>query len=100
MDIHILYIDDIFIIWTETSQQFIYFIGKLNQKHPSIKLEHQISNKAIDFLDTTTVYNDEDNKLQTKLYRKPTDRQKYLHRKSEHPTNLKINIPYSQALRI
>ena len=43
---------------------------------------------------------DENNKLQTKLYRKPTDRQNYLHRKSEHSTNLKINIPHSQALRI
>ena len=97
--LYLRYIDDIFIIWTGTRQQFIDFIRKLSQKHPSIKFEYHISNKAVDFLDTT-VYIDENNKLQTKLYRKPTDRQNYLHRESEHPTNLKINIPYSQALHI
>ena len=97
--LYLRYIDDIFIIWAGTRQQSIDFIGKLNQKHPLIKFEYHISNKAVDFLDTT-VYTDESNKLQTKLYRKPTDRQNYLHRKSEHPTNLKINIPYSQALQI
>ena len=97
--LYLRYIDDIFIIWTANRQQFIDFIGKLNQKHPSIKFKHHISNKAVDFLDTT-VYIDENNKLQTKLYRKPTDQQSYLHRNAEHPTNLKIYIPYSQALRI
>ena len=97
--LYLRYIDDIFIRWTGTSQQFIDFIGKLNQKHLSIKFEYHIFNKAVASLDTT-VYIDENNRLQTKLYRKRTDWQNYLHRKSEHPTNLKINIPCSQALRI
>ena len=69
--LYLRYIDDIFIIWTGTRQQFTDFIKKLNRKHPSIKLEYHVSNKAVDFLDTT-VYTDENNKLQTKLYRKPT----------------------------
>ena len=97
--LYLRYIDDIFIVWTGTRQQFIDFIGKVNEKYPSIKFKYQISNKAVDFPDTA-VYIDENNKLETKLYRRPTDRQNYLHRKSEHPTNLKINIPYSQAHRI
>ena len=43
---------------------------------------------------------DKNNQLLTKLYRKPTDRQNYLHRTSHHPEKLKTNIPFSQALRL
>ena len=39
------------------------------------------------------------NKLRTKLYVKPTDRQSYLHGKSEHPNSTKKSVAYSQALR-
>ena len=39
------------------------------------------------------------NKLRTKLYVKPTDRQSHLHSKSEHPNSTKKSIAYSQALR-
>ena len=51
------------------------------------------------YLDTK-VYIDEHNRLQTTLYRKPTDGQNYLCRTSEHPESLKANIPCSQALRV
>ena len=40
-----------------------------------------------------------DNKLRTEVYVKPTDRQSYLHSKSEHPNSTKKSIAYSQALR-
>ena len=33
---------------------------------------------------------DEDNNLQTTLYRKPTDQQPYLHDKSEYPSSLNM----------
>ena len=39
-------------------------------------------------------------KLYLTIYRKPTDRQNYLHLKSAHPPSLKKIIPFSQALRI
>ena len=48
------------------------------------------------------MYIDEQNKLQTTLFRKSSDRQNFLNAKSEHPYSLKKSIPYSQsqALRI
>ena len=56
-----------------------------------------MSQTEINFLDTTVFR--VDNKLRTKLYVKPTDRQSYLHSKSEHPNSTKKSIAYSQALR-
>ena len=56
-----------------------------------------MSKKEINFLDTTVFK--VDNKLRTKVDVKPTDRQSYLHRKSEHPNSTKKSIAYNQALR-
>ena len=56
-----------------------------------------MSKTEINFLDTTVFK--VDNKLRTKVYVKPTDRQSYLHSKSEHPNSTKKSIAYSQALR-
>ena len=39
-----------------------------------------------------------DNKLWTKVHVKPTNRQSYLHNKSEHPNSTKNSIAYSQVL--
>ena len=79
-NLHSLYLrsDDIFMIWTGTKLQFEQFIMHLNQQHSSIKFIYKISNEAVELLDTT-VYIDKNNQLQTKLYRKPTDRENYLH---------------------
>ena len=70
-----------------------------DEVHPSIKFDFNFSNKEINFLDTV-VYKTQSGKLETKLYRKESDRQAYLHRKSEHTESLKQNIPFSQALRL
>ena len=56
-----------------------------------------MSKKEINFLDTAVFK--VDNKLRTKVYVKPTDRQSYLHKKSEHPNSTKTSIAYNQALR-
>ena len=46
------------------------------------------------------VYKDHNNRFQTTLYKKATDRQNYLQVKSAHPLSLKNSIRYSQALKI
>ena len=91
-------IDDLFIIWTGTKQQFEVIICNLNNQHPSIKFSHQISNTSIDFL-ITTVYI-KIRKLHTTIFTKPTDKQNYLHYHSEHPLPLKNSIPFGQNLRV
>ena len=41
----------------------------------------------------------EQNKVKTKLYKKPTDNKQYLQFKNEHPRHVKKAIPNAQALR-
>ena len=93
------YIDDIFMVWTKFVKQLKYILSELNQKHHSIKFDYKFDCKQIEFLDTL-VYIDQQNKLQTTLSRKSSERQNFLNAKSEHPYSLKKSIPYSQALRI
>ena len=73
------------------------FLEKINEYYPSIKFEYEICRTEINFLDTTMF--EVDNKLRTKVYIKPTDRQSYLHSKLEHSNSTKKTIAYSQALR-
>ena len=96
---YLRFIDDIFLIWTGTTDQLMKFKQQINEVHPSIKFDFNFSNKEINFLDTV-VYKTQSGKLETKLYRKESDRQAYLHCKSEHPESLKRSIPFSQALRL
>ena len=56
-----------------------------------------MSQTEINFLGTTVFR--VDNKLRTKVYVKPTDRQSYLHSKSKHSSSTKKSVGYSQALR-
>ena len=46
------------------------------------------------------VCRDQQHKIQTTIFRKPTDQQTYLHAQSNHPKPLKDSIPYRQALHI
>ena len=64
--------------------------------HASVKFDFNFSNKEIKFLR----YCRKSGKLETKLYRKESNRQAYLHRKSELTESLKRRIPFSQALRL
>ena len=47
------------------------------------------------------VHRNEQHKIQTTIFRKPSNQQTYLHAQSNHPKSLKdSSIPYSPALRI
>ena len=96
---YLRYTDDIFMIWIKSEIELRHFMNKIYQKHQSIKFDFKFSKESIDFLNTS-VYIDSKNRLQTTLYKKPTDCQNYLPAKSAHPFLLRKSIPYSQALRI
>ena len=96
--LYLRYIDDIFLIWKGSEEELKHFINYINQVHPKIKFDIQYSYKEINFLDTKVQITN-NGQLQTTLYKKPTDRQSFLHKKSYHPPSTKQSIPYSQALR-
>ena len=97
---YLRFIDDIFLIWTGTRDQLMKFKQQINEIHPSIKFDFNFSNKEINFLDTIVYYKTQSGQLETKIYRKESNRKAYLHGKSEHPESLKRSIPFSQALRL
>ena len=78
-------------VWTHTEEGLLRFINELNQKHKTIKFDFKYSKTKIEFLDVL-VYKDINNKLQTTLYKKPTDCQSYLNANSEHPKSLKHTL--------
>ena len=97
--LYLRYTDDMILKWTKSENELVTFLEKLNQQHSSIKFEMKYFKEKIEFLDTL-IYKDKNNNIQTTLYKKPTDRQNYIHSKSAHPFSLKKSIAYSQALRL
>ena len=91
-------IDDIFFIWTGSKEELTSKLDELNRKHDTNKFESKTSKTSIYFLDTDMYIKNK--KLYTKIYRKQTDRQSFLHIDSEHPKSFKDSIPYIQAIRI
>ncbi len=92
------FIDDILFIWSGTLETLKEFITLANTFHPTIKFTFEYSYTHVNFLDTT-IYLDKNRKLQTTIYRKPTDKNLILHYDSCHPPQLKRNIVYTQALK-
>ena len=97
--LYLRFIDDIFMLWKGTEEELKEFIKRINEAHPSIKFDVNYSYTEVNFLDTLVKITS-NNELVTTLYRKPTDRNTFIHRKSYHPPATKKSIPYSQALRL
>ena len=93
------FIDNIFFIWPHGQGELDSFINHLNGVHETIKFTAETSQSAVNFLDTV-ISVDEDLKIETSLYVKPTDTAGYLHYQSSHPRHCIKGIPYGQFLRI
>lgn len=76
----------------------IEFLGFLNDNPNNIKLDYQISDNAVNFLDVTV--EKKVNGQNTKIYFKPTDRNSYLTINSGHHPTWICNIPKGQILRV
>lgn len=96
------FLDDIWGIWTSSMDQFLQFLSSLNGVDPSIKLKFEISANSINFLDTTVYkgpnFHDQ-NKLDIKVFFKPTYTHALLYKNSFHPKHTFNGIVKSQLLR-
>ena len=98
---YLRFIDDILIVWTKSENKLKSFINETNKKHYPIKFGFKFSKEKMEVLDTyITLYKDRNNPLRTTFYKKPTDRQNFLHVNFAHPLSLKESIPYSEALKV
>ena len=96
------FLDDIFIIWQDSLEEFKEFFNLLNNHRESIKFQYNISESSVDFLDVT-VYKGNKHKheqyLDTRVFFKPTDTHELLHKCSFHPRHTFEGIIKSQLIR-
>jgi hypothetical protein len=96
------YIDDIFIIWDQSLEDFNTFMQAYNNFHPTIKFEHNISENTVDYLDLT-IYKgnnfEQSGKLETKTHIKNTNTFQYIHYDSHHPSATKLSVLKSELTR-
>ncbi|XP_041797348.1 uncharacterized protein LOC121609712 [Chelmon rostratus] len=99
---YLRFLDDIIGAWEHGEEKFLQFIQILNHHHPSIKVKHSLDAKQINFLDTTVYFhnvNEQNKKLLTRVYFKPTDTHALLHKTSYHPKHTFKGIVKSQIIR-
>ena len=95
------FVDDIFMLWTESEAKWKALFEQINKIHSTIKFDYKYSYESIEFLDILVFKNNRNSlSLSTKLYSKPTDRPTYTHVTSYHSKSQIQNIPYEQALRV
>ena len=92
------FIDDIFLIWTDSEKNLNKFLKDLNEFHPYLRFTYEKSKEKINFLDLVIKLTD--GKIVTDLYCKSTDSHQYLHYDSCHAEHIKRSIIFSQALRL
>ena len=99
---YLRFLDDIFMIWTHSEEEFWEFFDSLNKHHESITLKATLDQNQIDFLDVTVFKGPRfrtENILDSKVFCKPTDTHQLLHKKSFHPKHTFSGILKSQFLR-
>lgn len=79
------FLDDIFLIWTDTPEKLNTFIELFNNLHPNIKLTWSTSNTSVEFLDVI-IYKNNTNIIQTKVHQKILNKYLYIPPTSCHPT--------------
>ena len=96
------FLDDIFMIWEHTKEEFYKFVKILNTHHPSIIVKAELISESMHFLDTVVYKGNrfkETGTFDTKVYFKPTDTLELLHKKSHHPNHTFKGLIKSHILR-
>ena len=92
------YLNDCFIIWSNSDEYLATFHNILNNLDPDINFTIKKSSTSIPFLDV--LITKQQDKITTDIYYKSTDTHQYLHFGSSHPRHTKRSIPYNLARRI
>ena len=96
------YIDDIFVAWQGTQTDFDNFVQQCNKLHTSIKFTSECSTTEINFLDMTVFKGpnfQQRQKLDIKTFKKPTNKQAYVHGSSFHPPGIGKSIALGESYR-
>ena len=96
------FIDDIFIIWTRSHEQFSEYIIEINKLHDTIKFTHDISDTELTFLDVTLYKGNRfqsQNILDIRTHIKPTNKQLYVHASLYHPPSILAAISKGETRR-
>jgi hypothetical protein len=96
---HYRFVDDIFGTWKGSVHSFLEFVNLCNEIEPRIKITHNICMKEAVFLDVKIIRK-ESGEVKTRVHIKDTDRQRYLHMKSDHPEHTKRGIAKGQMRRL
>ena len=89
------YIDEIFLIWPHGIDALQTFLQNAYRTHPNICFTHEYSSTAVSFLDVIIKINNEN--TSTSLYKKNTDKDRFLHYTSCHPMHIKNSISFSDT---
>ena len=96
------YIDDIFIIWTDTAETLASFLQDLNTFHPNLHFTHEHSTTSVNFLDLT-IFKGQNfpytNTLDLKTFQKPLNLYQYLHYTSSHQNQVYKSIIRGECIR-
>ena len=92
------YVDDILVIWSGSDRQIQLFINYLNKLHKNIHFTSEIGNGTLAFLDLQITLTN--NKLEYKIFRKPTFTDTVIPFTSNHPMNTKLSAFYSMFNRL
>ena len=87
------FIDDIYFVWNHSRDELTEFINLFNSHDKSIKIDCNINETSVDFLDVTIFKGSEfsnHNILDTKVYFKETDTHEFLHKKSYFIQNIRL----------
>lgn len=97
------YIDDVFSLWDAKREDINLFILEANRHHPTIKFTADISQKEINFLDTTVFKGERFNKesiLDIRTHFKATETFQYTHFSSCHAPGVAKGFIKGEALRL
>ena len=96
------FIDDIYVIWEDTTQTLQHMMERLNSFHPTIKFTYTQSNTEAVFLDVLTYKGNrflQNNILDCKTHFKITNRFQYLHYTSCHAPSTFRAVTLGEAHR-